>query len=81
MDDHSELRRKLNALIDALIAEGHYQAGHDVIDAIAQLLDERDKRIAALIDEGEASGFAEPFDFEEFLVEMRNSKDEKSAAE
>ena len=68
MEKHDELRRRLNELIDALIAEGRYQSGDEVIDAIEELLDERDKKIAALIDEGEASGPFVSFDFDEFIT-------------
>lgn len=73
MGGHAELRRRLNDLIDALIAEGRYETGEEAARAIAELLDARAKKIAALraaIEEGEASGPGEPFDLEEFLDEM-----------
>lgn len=79
MEKHDELRRRLNELIDALIAEGRYQSGDEVIDAIAELLDERDKKIAALIDEGEASGPAEPFDFDDFIARKMKEHQEVSS--
>jgi len=84
MDKLQQLCDRLNDLIDAQLAEGHYQTGDEVIRAIALLLEEREKSLAALraaIEEGEASGFGEPFDLEKFIVEMRVGKDEKSAAE
>jgi len=84
MEEHSELRRRLNDLVDALIAEGRYKTGDEAVRAIAELLEAREKKVAALraaIEEGEASGFYETFDFEKFLEEMRSGKEEKSAAE
>lgn len=71
MDSISELCERLNDLIDEMIAKGHYQNGEEVVRAIALLLAEREKSLAALraaLDEGEASGPAEPFDFDEFIA-------------
>ena len=73
METHAELRRRLNDIIDALIAEGHYKTGDEAVRAIAELLEEREKKVAALraaLEEGENSGPGEPFDLEEFLAEM-----------
>jgi antitoxin ParD1/3/4 len=84
METHAELRRRLNDIIDALIAEGHYKTGDEAVRAIAELLEEREKKVAALraaVEEGEASGFGEPFDLEDFFEEMRSGKEAKSAAE
>ena len=84
MEKLSILCERLNDIIDAMIAEGHHQSGDEVVRDIAVLLEEREKRLAALraaIEEGEVSGFGEPFDLEEFLVEMRSNRKEKSAAE
>lgn len=89
MDEHSELRRRLNDLIDALIAEGHYKTGDEAVRAIAEILDAREKKLAALraaIEEGENSGPGESFDLQEFLDEMHRSvecgeNENKTAAE
>ena len=71
MEEHAELRRRLNDLIDTLIAEGHYRTGEDAVRAIAELLDVREKKLAALraaLDEGEASGPFQEFDFDAFIA-------------
>jgi antitoxin ParD1/3/4 len=71
MEEHAELRRRLNDLIDAMIAEGRYQTGEDAVRAIAALLDAREKKLAALraaLDEGEASGPFQVFDFDAFIA-------------
>lgn len=73
MEKHAELRGRLNDLIDALIAEGHYKTGAEAVRAIAELLEEREAKLAdlrAALDEGERSGMGEPFDLDEFLAEM-----------
>ena len=73
MEKLAELCERLNDLIDAIIAEGHYKTGDEVVRAIAVLLEERERKLAGLraaIAEGEASGPGEPFDLEEFLEEM-----------
>jgi len=82
MEEHAELRARLNALLDALVAEGRYQTAEDVMDAIAQLVEEREKKVAAFyaaIDEGEASGPAEPFDFDEFIARKMKERQEVSS--
>jgi antitoxin ParD1/3/4 len=84
MEEHSELRRRLNDLVDELVAEGLYKTGDEAVRAIAALLEAREKKLAAFraaIEEGEVSGPWEEFDLETFLQEMRSGKEEKSAAE
>lgn len=89
MDKLSQLCDRLNDLIDAQLTQGHYKTGDEVVRAIALLLEERGKKLAALreaIEEGEASGLGEPFDLEEFLEEMhrsveRNEEENQPAAE
>jgi antitoxin ParD1/3/4 len=81
MEEHSELRNRLNDLVDDLVAEGRYKTGDDAVRAIAELLDAREKKIAALraaIGEGEASGPFESFDFDEFIV--RKMKERKKVS-
>lgn len=82
MDNHAELRARLNALVDALVAAGHYQTAEDVMDAIAALSEERAKKVAAFnaaIDEGEASGPGQPFDFDEFIARKMKENQEVSS--
>lgn len=73
LDDDSE------AFIDRQIAEGHFSNPDEVVAASLRLLMDHEEGIeairAALI-EGEESGIAEDFDFEDFFVQMR----EKHAA-
>ena len=82
MDDHSELCRRLNDLIDALVAEGRYQSGDEAVRAIAELLDAREKKLAALraaIEEGENSGPFEPFDFDAFIARKMKEHEKVSS--
>ena len=77
MEEHSELRRRLNDLIDALIVEGYYKTGDEAVRAIAELLEAREKKLAdlrAALDEGENSGPWEEFDLEEFLARQTKER-------
>ncbi len=77
MEKHAELRSRLNDLIEALIAEGHYKTGDEAVRAIAELLEEREKKVAALraaIEEGENSGDWEEFDLEEFIARKKKER-------
>ena len=56
------------------VSEGRYGSTSDVIRAGLSLLEEEEERLEWLrkaIAEGEASGPAEPFDFDEFLASKR----------
>lgn len=62
--------------IETQVASGRYDTASDVIRASLRLLEEREAELAELraaLDEGERSGYATPFDFDEFLAEMRSS--------
>jgi antitoxin ParD1/3/4 len=71
MSELSELRRRLNDFVETEIGEGRYQNAEDVVHAIARLLSARENKLAALraaLEEGEASGSFEPFDFDAFIA-------------
>ena len=63
--------------IERQIEEGRYESPRDVVQAGLRLLEEQESRLknlrAALI-EGEESGPGEPFDFDEFITEMRRAR-------
>ncbi len=59
--------------IDEQVRDGRYGSADEVIRAGLRLLEEHEVRRKALIDairEGEESGPAVPFDFDEFMAEM-----------
>ena len=61
------------AFIEDQIAKGHFSSPTAVVQAGLRLLEERESALEALrsaLQEGEESGEAEPFDFDEFLAEM-----------
>ncbi|MBU0739026.1 MAG: type II toxin-antitoxin system ParD family antitoxin [Alphaproteobacteria bacterium] len=71
---------ELAEFIEAKISAGDYASEAEVIEAaLALLRDEVDglAAIQAAIDEGEASGQPQPFDFDEFIDRKRR----RSAAE
>jgi antitoxin ParD1/3/4 len=60
------------AFIDEKVREGRYASASDVIRAGLRLLEEEEAKLARLraqIDEGDASGFAEPIDWDDWLAE------------
>ena len=59
--------------IASQVSTGRYGSASDVVRAGLRLLEDHEARFKALQDaliEGEKSGMAEPFDFEDFLAEL-----------
>ena len=62
--------------IDERIASGRYNSASDVIRAGLRLLEEHETRVEALREalvEGEQSGAASPFDFDEFIDRKKSA--------
>jgi antitoxin ParD1/3/4 len=59
--------------VEAQVASGRFASASEVVRAGLRLLEDQERREAALaaLFEGEASGPAEPFDFDAFLATMR----------
>ena len=67
-------REYLTSLIKASVLGGRYTNASEVIRAGLRRLEEDEQKIAALraaIEEGEASGYVEDFDFESHLEELK----------
>lgn len=65
---------ELTEFIDRQVGEGHYSSASEVVEAALRLLrDSEDglEAIRAAIDEGEASGEPQTFDFDEFIAKKR----------
>jgi antitoxin ParD1/3/4 len=72
-----DLNDQLGAFVEAQIAEGRYDSPSEVLRASLKLLEERETRLSALraaLIEGEESGIAEGFDFDDFIAEMKATK-------
>ena len=69
-----QVAEPMRAFVDREVEAGHYASADAVVEAGLRLLDDYETRHAALqaaLDEGEASGIATEFDFDEFLSRMR----------
>ena len=59
------------SFVDDKISEGRFASASEVVRAGLRLLEEQEKRLAALrsaLVDGETSGEAEPFDFDAFIA-------------
>ena len=68
---------------DRLVAQGEYGSTSEVIRAGLRLLEaqqEKRDRLNAMLEEGEASGDAEDFDFDAFIAEIGDDKDDERIA-
>ena len=70
--------------IDTKVKEGRYSSASDVVRAGLRLLEEQEaklERLRTLIDEGDASGIADEFDWDDFRAQKRaeHAAKEKSA--
>lgn len=62
-----------NEFIARAVESGHYASASDVVRAGLRMLEEEEQRLDRLRAElvkGEESGFAEDFDFDDFLSDM-----------
>ena len=69
--------------IEALITQCRYGSASEVVRAGLRLLEDEETRLSALrsaLAVGERSGFAEHFDFDEFVQSKRSRPDRKMPA-
>ena len=74
------LGEHFSEFIQSQVESGRYETASDVVRAGLRLLEEREAELAELraaLDEGERSGYATPFDFDEFIAEMRKNGKKK----
>lgn len=66
------LSEHFQTFIEGQVAEGRYGSASEVVRAGLRLLEHQEARMAALraaLAEGEASGFIDDFNFDEFITE------------
>ncbi len=64
--------------IDERVRTGHYSSASDVVRAGLRLLEEHEAKLAALqaaLIEGEQSGLARAFDFDQFMADKLADRD------
>jgi antitoxin ParD1/3/4 len=69
--------------INRQVSEGRYSSASDVVRAGLRLLEEREMKLEALraaLIEGEQSGAATPFDFDEFIKRKRHKSKRREKA-
>ncbi len=69
---------RFEAFVEGLIAEGYYSDADEVVTAALRLLEIQETRLSALrraLIEGENSGPAARFDFEDFIARAREAED------
>jgi antitoxin ParD1/3/4 len=70
------LSEHLASFVESKVAEGRYASASDVMRAGLRLLEEQEVRLDALraaLAEGETSGAATAFDFDDFLARKRET--------
>jgi len=76
-----ELADDLDAFVNRKVSEGEYENRKDVVEAGLRLLLQQDEELEAIrqaLIEGEESGEAEEFDFDNFLSRMHEKYVAKS---
>ena len=69
--------------LDGLVQSGRFTSTDDAIESSLRLLEaveHEDDRLMRMLEEGEQSGDAGPWDVNEFLSEMHELSDEREAA-
>jgi antitoxin ParD1/3/4 len=75
------LSEHFQTFIEGQVADGRYGSASEVVRAALRLLESQEMRMAALraaLIEGEDSGEPQPFDVEQFLVEMAEAERPKA---
>lgn len=76
------LGEHFSKFVEGQLKAGRYDNASDVMRAALRLLEERETKLSALraaLIEGEKSGPATPFDFEDFIARKRKQKRTRKA--